>query len=91
MAGIRLAIPSRPSAITRGSLVPAARGFALSLVPAARGLALSLGLDWAEIALRTSAADALQVALLPIVLILLCEALVFRGYLHRNLLTALPA
>ncbi|MGQ5264833.1 lysostaphin resistance A-like protein [Micromonospora sp. ZYX-F-536] len=70
-------------------------GMACWLVPAAIGFALCLGLGWVEISLRTSASDAVRVAALLLVLVLLYEALpeelVFRGYLQRNLATRLPA
>ncbi|MDP9847041.1 CPBP family intramembrane glutamic endopeptidase [Streptosporangium lutulentum] len=70
-------------------------GMACWFVPAAIGFALCLGFGWVEISLRTSVADALQVAALLVVLVFLYEALpeelVFRGYLQRNLVTALPA
>jgi membrane protease YdiL (CAAX protease family) len=70
-------------------------GMACWLIPAACGFALCLGFGWAEISLRASAADALQAALLLVVLVLLYEALpeelVFRGYLQRNLMTVVPA
>ncbi|RLP81276.1 CPBP family intramembrane metalloprotease [Micromonospora sp. BL4] len=70
-------------------------GMACWLVPAALGFALCLGFGWVEISVRTSAADALRVAALLVVLVFLYEALpeelVFRGYLYRNLATRLPA
>ncbi|SNT53338.1 hypothetical protein SAMN05216276_105629 [Streptosporangium subroseum] len=70
-------------------------GMACWLIPAAIGFALCLGFGWVEISLRTSAADALRVAALLVVLAFLYEALpeelVFRGYLQRNLVTVLPA
>ncbi|WP_143728258.1 CPBP family intramembrane glutamic endopeptidase [Micromonospora cremea] len=74
---------------------PLLLGMACWLVPAALGFALCLGFGWVEISPRTSAADALRVAALLVVLVLLYEALpeelVFRGYLQRNLATRLPA
>ncbi|MER5319249.1 CPBP family intramembrane glutamic endopeptidase [Streptosporangium roseum] len=70
-------------------------GMACWLIPAAVGFALCLGFGWVEISLRTSAADAIRVAALLVVLVFLYEALpeelVFRGYLQRNLATMLPA
>ncbi|MET8466828.1 CPBP family intramembrane glutamic endopeptidase [Micromonospora zamorensis] len=70
-------------------------GMACWLIPAAVGFALCLGFGWVEIRLRTSAAHALGVAALLVVLVFLYEALpeelVFRGYLQRNLATRLPA
>lgn len=70
-------------------------GMACWLIPAAVGFALCLGFGWVEIRLRASAPDALGVAALLVVLVLLYEALpeelVFRGYLQRNLATRLPA
>ncbi|MFG3644904.1 CPBP family intramembrane glutamic endopeptidase [Micromonospora sp. NPDC047762] len=70
-------------------------GMACWLVPAAAGFALCLGLGWVEIGVRTSVADALRVAALLVVLVLLKEALpeelVFRGYLQHHLATRLPA
>ncbi|MEV4659412.1 CPBP family intramembrane glutamic endopeptidase [Micromonospora sp. NPDC049301] len=70
-------------------------GMACWLVPAALGFALCLGFGWVEVSVRTSPADALRVAALLVVLVFLYEALpeelVFRGYLHRNLATRLPA
>lgn len=70
-------------------------GMVCWLIPAAIGFALCLGFGWVEISLRTSAADALRVTALLVVLVVLYEALpeelVFRGYLQRNLVTVLPA
>ncbi|MFG1916643.1 type II CAAX prenyl endopeptidase Rce1 family protein [Micromonospora sp. NPDC048898] len=70
-------------------------GMACWLLPAAVGFALCLGLGWVRISVRTSAGDALGVAALLVVLVLLLEALpeelVFRGYLQHNLATRLPA
>ncbi|PWR05178.1 hypothetical protein DKT68_28275 [Micromonospora acroterricola] len=70
-------------------------GMACWLVPAGLGFALCLGVGWVEISVRTCTADALRVAALLVVLVFLYEALpeelVFRGYLHRNLATRLPA
>ncbi|WP_433554436.1 lysostaphin resistance A-like protein [Micromonospora zamorensis] len=70
-------------------------GMACWLIPAAVGFALCLDFGWVEIRLRTSAAHALGVAALLVVLVFLYEALpeelVFRGYLQRNLATRLPA
>ncbi|WP_328492181.1 CPBP family glutamic-type intramembrane protease [Streptomyces sp. NBC_00414] len=62
--------------------------------PAAVGFGLCLGLGWVEVTPRTSVAEIVGVTALLVVLVFLYEALpeelVFRGYLQRNLLAALP-
>lgn len=69
-------------------------GVACWTLPAAVGFAMCLGLGWARVSLRTSVAEAFAIAALLLVLVFLYEALpeelVFRGYLQRNLVTALP-
>ncbi|GAA2685319.1 type II CAAX endopeptidase family protein [Streptomyces aculeolatus] len=70
-------------------------GAACWLLPAAAGFALCLGTGWVEVTRREPVAEVAGVAAMLVVLVFLYEALpeelVFRGYLQRNLLTALPA
>ncbi|MER5228015.1 CPBP family intramembrane glutamic endopeptidase [Streptomyces flaveus] len=68
-------------------------GMACWAVPAGIGFGLCLGLGWADVVARTSAAEVARVAALLVVLVFLYEALpeelVFRGYIQSNLLVLL--
>lgn len=63
------------------------------LVPALLGLTVALSLGWLDIRLGSSVPEVLTAVLLLAVLVFLLEAfpeeLIFRGYIHRNLLAAL--
>jgi membrane protease YdiL (CAAX protease family) len=69
-------------------------GMGCWLIPAGVGIAVCVGRGWTEITLRTSIGEVVLVTagLLPLVFLYeaLPEELVFRGYVYRNLATALP-
>ncbi|WBB62862.1 CPBP family intramembrane metalloprotease [Streptomyces sp. WMMC500] len=70
-------------------------GAACWLLPAAAGFALCLATGWVEVTRTEPVAEAAGVWAMLVVLVFLYEALpeelVFRGYIQRNLLTALAA
>ncbi|WP_193312861.1 CPBP family intramembrane glutamic endopeptidase [Georgenia subflava] len=63
------------------------------LLPAAVGLGVALGAGWLQIEINATVAETIGVVLLLIVLVFVYEAfpeeLVFRGYIYRNLTTAM--
>ncbi|MGW4464292.1 CPBP family intramembrane glutamic endopeptidase [Micromonospora sp. NPDC004704] len=87
-AGLRLAPPSQ-------GWRPLLVGAAAYLVPLPIGLAVVLGLGWATLSVHASVGEVVLSAAGLLLLVLLYEALpeelIFRGYLYRNLVTAVPA